>query len=390
MTTERLPRPPARRWSSARSCAASRRSSSTAAPASRPTGWASGGCPTDEILEVGARMAAVRGISHCYERPTYADWPYSVFTMAHGRSKEECDAILDSIADEHDLHGDDRAVLYSSTEFKKIRLHYFTDDYARLGSASTPERSTAPRRLRLDTRALRGALRAAPSACCPAGSTRRSGRCARSAANPIFVERGEGCRADRRRRQPLRRLGLLLGAADPRPRPPGGRRGGRARPPRGAPATARRPRARSSSRPRSRERFASVEMVRMVNSGTEAAMSAVRLARAATGREQAGQVRRRLPRPRRRPARRGRLRPRDAGDPGQPGRHRGAGGGHDRRPLERPRGASRAALAEHEVAAILAEPIAGEHGRGPAAPTASSSSCASSPTRTARCSSSTR
>jgi siroheme decarboxylase len=87
--------------------------------------------PDDKILETGARMASVRGISHCYERPTYEDWPYSVFTMAHGRSKSECDAILDSIADEHDLHGPDRAVLYSSTEFKKIRLRYFTDEYAR-------------------------------------------------------------------------------------------------------------------------------------------------------------------------------------------------------------------------------------------------------------------
>ncbi len=86
--------------------------------------------PSDQVLEVGSRMAAVRGISHCYQRPTYADWPYSVFTMAHGRSKEECDAVLDRIADEHDLHGDDRAVLYSSTEFKKVRLHYFTEDYA--------------------------------------------------------------------------------------------------------------------------------------------------------------------------------------------------------------------------------------------------------------------
>ncbi len=85
--------------------------------------------PEDEIADVGSRMAAVRGISHCYQRPTYADWPYSVFTMAHGRSKEECDAILQSIADEHELHGPDRAVLYSSTEFKKIRLHYFTPDY---------------------------------------------------------------------------------------------------------------------------------------------------------------------------------------------------------------------------------------------------------------------
>jgi siroheme decarboxylase len=87
--------------------------------------------PEDRILEVGAQMAAVRGISHCYQRPTYEDWPYSVFTMAHGRSKEECDAILDGIAEQHHLQGDDRAVLYSSTEFKKIRLHYFTDDYAR-------------------------------------------------------------------------------------------------------------------------------------------------------------------------------------------------------------------------------------------------------------------
>jgi DNA-binding Lrp family transcriptional regulator len=87
--------------------------------------------PEDRVLEIGRRMAAVRGISHCYQRPTYPDWPYSVFTMAHGRSKRECDAILDGIAEEHGLHGDDRAVLYSSTEFKKVRLHYFTEDYAR-------------------------------------------------------------------------------------------------------------------------------------------------------------------------------------------------------------------------------------------------------------------
>ena len=51
--------------------------------------------PEGQELDIGRRMAAFRGISHCYQRPTYADWPYSIFTMAHGRSKEECDAILD-------------------------------------------------------------------------------------------------------------------------------------------------------------------------------------------------------------------------------------------------------------------------------------------------------
>jgi siroheme decarboxylase len=87
--------------------------------------------PEEEIMETGGRMASFRGISHCYQRPTYEDWPYSVFTMAHGRSKQECDAILDSIAAECGIGPDDRATLYSSTEYKKIRLHYFTDDYAR-------------------------------------------------------------------------------------------------------------------------------------------------------------------------------------------------------------------------------------------------------------------
>jgi DNA-binding Lrp family transcriptional regulator len=86
--------------------------------------------PEGEIMETGRRMASFRGISHCYQRPTYEDWPYSVFTMAHGRSKEECDAILDSIAAECGMGPDDRATLYSSTEYKKIRLHYFTDEYA--------------------------------------------------------------------------------------------------------------------------------------------------------------------------------------------------------------------------------------------------------------------
>ncbi|HWD11345.1 MAG TPA: Lrp/AsnC family transcriptional regulator [Solirubrobacteraceae bacterium] len=83
--------------------------------------------PDEQIFEIGCRMAAVRGVSHCYQRPTYGDWPYSVFTMAHGRSKEECDAVLDAIAEQTGIH--ERATLYSSTEFKKVRLQYFTEDF---------------------------------------------------------------------------------------------------------------------------------------------------------------------------------------------------------------------------------------------------------------------
>jgi DNA-binding Lrp family transcriptional regulator len=83
--------------------------------------------PAERVEEIGPRMASFRGISHCYERPTYADWPYSVFTMAHGRSKEECDAVLDAIASDTGIA--ERATLYSSTEFKKVRLLYFDDTF---------------------------------------------------------------------------------------------------------------------------------------------------------------------------------------------------------------------------------------------------------------------
>jgi DNA-binding Lrp family transcriptional regulator len=86
--------------------------------------------PEDRVLEAGARMAAFRGVSHCYQRPTYEDWPYQLFTMAHGRSKEECDAILDAVEAEVGCV-QQRATLYSSTEFKKVRLLYFTEDFKR-------------------------------------------------------------------------------------------------------------------------------------------------------------------------------------------------------------------------------------------------------------------
>jgi DNA-binding Lrp family transcriptional regulator len=92
--------------------------------------------PDSEILDTGRRMAAFRGVSHCYQRPTYADWPYSVFTMAHGRSKDECDAVLDSIAEATGVG--ERATLYSSTEFKKVRMLYFTGDFSRWEQEHAP------------------------------------------------------------------------------------------------------------------------------------------------------------------------------------------------------------------------------------------------------------
>ena len=117
------------------------------------------------------------------------------------------------------------------------------------------------------------------------------------------------------RRPHAARLGAVVGAADLRPRRPRDGRGG----PRGGArrddASARRPSARSSSRPRSSTRCRRSSAVRLVSSGTEAAMSALRLARGVHPPRPGDQVRRLLPRPRRRVPRVRGLGPRDARHP---------------------------------------------------------------------------
>ena len=61
-----------------------------------------------------------RRVSHCYRRPTYDDWPYSVFTMVHGRSARDCEATIDAIRDETGV--DEYCLLWSIKEYKKVRL----------------------------------------------------------------------------------------------------------------------------------------------------------------------------------------------------------------------------------------------------------------------------
>ena len=84
--------------------------------------------PEDRLEEVGPQMAGFAAVSHCYRRPTYEDWPYTVFTMVHGRSARECEATIEAIRDETGV--DEHALLWSIKEYKKVRIKYFTDDWS--------------------------------------------------------------------------------------------------------------------------------------------------------------------------------------------------------------------------------------------------------------------
>lgn len=83
---------------------------------------------SSEVEAVGTAIAGFGSVSHCYERPTYPDWPYSVFSMIHGRSREACEQVLDAIARTTGVT--ERLALWTVREFKKVRLRYFTPDYA--------------------------------------------------------------------------------------------------------------------------------------------------------------------------------------------------------------------------------------------------------------------
>jgi DNA-binding Lrp family transcriptional regulator len=85
--------------------------------------------PPEKHDSFGATAASFSAVSHCYLRPSYEDWPYSIFTMVHGQSKEECEQVLAAIAKETGIT--DYAALYSSHEFKKVRVKYFTGEIER-------------------------------------------------------------------------------------------------------------------------------------------------------------------------------------------------------------------------------------------------------------------
>lgn len=75
--------------------------------------------------EIGATAAAFSAVSHCYLRPKYSNWPYNLFTMVHGKTTEETNGIIADM--EKEIESKSHRPLYSSREFKKVRIEYFTE-----------------------------------------------------------------------------------------------------------------------------------------------------------------------------------------------------------------------------------------------------------------------
>ena len=79
--------------------------------------------PPERSEEVGRIMASSPWVTHCYERPTFPDWPYSHFSMVHATTKKECQAAVKEISESTGIT--DYKLLYSTREYKKTRVRYF-------------------------------------------------------------------------------------------------------------------------------------------------------------------------------------------------------------------------------------------------------------------------
>lgn len=77
----------------------------------------------DVIDEVGEIVGALDYVSHCYRRPRHLPlWPYNLFAMVHGKTREEVEEKVNSIADILLDASSKHDILYSTKVLKKTGL----------------------------------------------------------------------------------------------------------------------------------------------------------------------------------------------------------------------------------------------------------------------------
>jgi DNA-binding Lrp family transcriptional regulator len=76
----------------------------------------------EKVDAAGRMLGQLKEVSHCYERKTNPLWPYNLFAMMHGYTKEACQEIAGKVSAETGLG--DYVMLFSTRELKKTRVKY--------------------------------------------------------------------------------------------------------------------------------------------------------------------------------------------------------------------------------------------------------------------------
>jgi len=71
----------------------------------------------EDVDRAGKIMASFDEVTHCYERQSYPQWPYNLYTMVHSRDREECRNVARRISQATGIS--DYKILFSEREYKK-------------------------------------------------------------------------------------------------------------------------------------------------------------------------------------------------------------------------------------------------------------------------------
>jgi DNA-binding Lrp family transcriptional regulator len=97
--------------------------------------------PLHDAEKHGTMLAGFSEVSHCYLRPSYPDWPYNLYTMVHGRTRDDAIDAIERMGQATGI--EERDALWSVREFKKQRIRYFTNEIRQwesgLESKSSPK-----------------------------------------------------------------------------------------------------------------------------------------------------------------------------------------------------------------------------------------------------------
>lgn len=76
--------------------------------------------PEERCDQLGEVMATNPSVSHCYWRETPDDWPYTLYTMVHARSRDELQKIVNDLASAAGI--DEYEIIESIKELKKTSV----------------------------------------------------------------------------------------------------------------------------------------------------------------------------------------------------------------------------------------------------------------------------
>jgi DNA-binding Lrp family transcriptional regulator len=81
--------------------------------------------PDDRVAELGICIGKFSCVTLSYRRPRrLPDWPYNLFTMVHGRNRDEVKQKVEEITESCGLQDIDHTILFSTRRFKQRGASY--------------------------------------------------------------------------------------------------------------------------------------------------------------------------------------------------------------------------------------------------------------------------